>query len=99
MEPGLVRRDLHRSRVIAELADSQELPYQDYIARYRKRRPRYGRLAGDPIKVARVIHKIARSRRPGFRYSVGPDARLGTLAVRLLPERLFQTLLARATLR
>ena len=99
VQPGLFRTDFHDNQVVAERADSDDLPYRQYVDRYRARRGRYDRLAGDPIKVARVVHKIARSRRPRFRYPVGPEARLGMLAARFLPERLFQTLLSRATMR
>ena len=98
VEPGLFRTDFQANQVIAEEAGSADLPYYPYVERYRARRKRYDFLAGDPVKVARVIHKIVRSRRPRFRYPIGPEARLGMLAARLLPERLFQALLSRATL-
>ena len=99
VEPGLFRTDFPKNQVIAERADSTDLPYRAYVERYRERRGRFARLAADPAKVARVIHKIARSRRPAFRYPVGPDARLGMVGQRVLPERIFQALLSRATIR
>ena len=99
VEPGLFRTNFHKNQVIAERADAEDLPYRGYVERYRARRGRYDRLAADPIKVARVIHKIARSKRPRFRYPVSPEARLGMLAARFLPERVFQALLSRATMR
>ena len=98
VEPGLFSTNFHKNQARAERAESGDLPYLPYIQRYRQRRRRYDRLSADPIKVARVIHKIVRSRRPRFRYPVGPEARLGILGARLLPERIFQALLSRATL-
>ena len=62
-------------------------------------RKEYGRLGGDPAKVARVIRKIIRSRRPAFRYVVGPDARTAIAAKWLMPERLYLSLLSWATLK
>ena len=46
-----------------------------------------------------MIRKIIRSRRPAFRYVVGPDARAAVVAKWLLPERLYLSLLSWATLR
>ncbi len=99
VEPGLFRTGFQRNQVIAARAHSEDLPYRPYVAKYESRHGAYDRFASDPIKVARVIHKIVRSRRPAFRYPVGPDARLGILGARILPERVLQTLLSRATLR
>ena len=99
VEPGLFGTHLLDNQVIASKAESPDLPYGPYIQRYRKRRRKYDRLSKDPTKVARVIHKIVRSRRPRFRYTVGAEATLGILAARYLPERLFQSLLSRALMR
>ena len=98
VEPGLFNTNFLRNQVHAELAVSTDLPYGPYIERYRARHKRFDRLSADPVKVARVIHKIVRSRRPGFRYPVGLEARLGILGARFLPERLFHALLSRATI-
>ena len=68
------------------------------IARYREMRGRYDRFAKDPVRVARVIHKIIRSRRPRFRYPVGAEATFGIPASQLMPERLYQAILRRATM-
>jgi short-subunit dehydrogenase len=98
VEPGLFSTNFRKNQVIARRADSGDLPYRPYIERYRARRGRYDWLSADPVKVARVVHKIVRSRRPRFRYPVGPEARLGMLGARFLPERVFLGLLSRATL-
>jgi NAD(P)-dependent dehydrogenase (short-subunit alcohol dehydrogenase family) len=99
VEPGLFATSLLDNQVLAARAEDPDLPYGPYIARYRKRRRKYDRLAKDPIKVAKVIHRIVNSRRPRFRYVVGAEATLGILGARFLPERLFQTLLSRALMR
>ena len=99
VEPGLFRTGFFENQVVGKYAESQELPYLPYIQRYRAKRARYDRLASDPIRVAKVIHKIVRSRRPGFRHPVGLEARLGALGARLLPERIFQAMLSRATIK
>ena len=99
VEPGLFRTNLLNTKVVAEEAEVEGSPYARYVERLRSRHRKFEKISRDPVKVARVIHKIARSRRPAFRYVVGMDASLGILGKRLLPERLFQTLLSRATLR
>jgi short-subunit dehydrogenase len=99
VEPGLYSTNLFSNQVVAERTEASDLPYSPLIARYRKRRANYDRLSKDPVKVARVIHRAIRSKRPRFRYTVGAEATLGILAARYLPERLFQVLLSRALLR
>ena len=96
VEPGLFATRLIDNQVISARAGDSRLPYAPYIERYRQRRRKYDRLAKDPVKVAKVVHKIIKSRRPRFRYSVGAEATLGILAARFLPERLFEMLLRRA---
>ncbi|GET23968.1 SDR family NAD(P)-dependent oxidoreductase [Prolixibacter sp. NT017] len=50
---------------------------------------------GDPMKVARLILKIARTRSPRFRYGVGAGARWIPYLRILLPQRTFDKLLRR----
>ena len=99
VEPGLFRTNFGNNTVFGEEIDDDDEVYGPYIKRYRARRARYDRLTGDPIKVAKVVHRIIRSRRPAFRHPVGIEARLGILGARLVPERLFQSLLSRSTIR
>ena len=96
VEPGLFATGFHDSQVEAADAESPALPYGPAIARYRERRGKYDRFAKDPVRVARVIHRIIRSRRPRFRYPVGAEATIGVRAAQLMPERLYQALLGRA---
>ncbi len=98
VEPGLFDTgfidNMTRSRGSADPGS----PYQPYMDRYRNRHRRFEFRAADPIKVARVILKIVRSGAPALRHPVGMDARAGTLGARLIPARLYETLLSRATL-
>ena len=96
VEPGFFRTNFQQNQVIAGRSGSKDLHYNEYVRRYRSRHRLVERLSGDPVKVARVIHKIARSRRPRLRYTVGPEAWLGSMAVRLLPEVIFRALMGRA---
>ena len=96
VEPGLFATGFHDSQVEAADTESEALPYGPVIARYRERRGKYDRFAKDPVRVARVIHRIIRSRRPRFRYPVGAEATIGVLAAQLMPERLYQAILGRA---
>ena len=74
-------------------------PYYDYLRRLGSRAaargPRRVRWEGDPAKVARTIGKALATRHPRHRYQVGADARLGTLAARLLPDTTLEYLIAR----
>ena len=98
VDPGLVPTEFLCNQVIGENAESKELPYSPYIKRYRAKRSRYDKLSSDPYVVAKSIHKIIHSKRPSFRHPVGLDSRIGTFANRLLPERIWQFLLSRATI-
>jgi short-subunit dehydrogenase len=99
VEPGLIRTDLQARQTVAREAESEGSPYAPYVARFRSRHRRFERFGRDPIKVARVIYKLARAQRPAFRNVVGIEASLGIFGKRLLPERLFQAMLTRATMR
>ena len=98
VEPGLFDTNFQANQVAGEATSSPDLAYSPYLTRYRAGHGRFDRLASDPIKVARAIHKIARSRRPAFRHPVGVEARLGTLGSRFMPERLFQAMVRKATM-
>ena len=98
VEPGLFDTGFIDNMTRSQGSAEPNSPYQPYMDRYRNRHRRFEFRAADPIKVARAIHKIVRSGRPALRHPVGMDARAGTLGARLIPERLFQAMLSRATL-
>ena len=100
VEPGLFRTDFQQNQVIGREVDegAGSERFAPHLARYRTKHRRFERFASDPVRVAKVVHRAVRSRRPAFRYPVGLDARLGMLGARLLPERLFQALVSRVTM-
>lgn len=99
VEPGLFRTNFQQNQVVGrEIESGGGRRYAPYITRYRSRHGRFDLFASDPVAVAKVVHKIVRSRRPAFRHPVSLEARLGMLGARLLPERLFQALVSRATM-
>ena len=86
VEPGLFRTSFLQNQVAA--ADSAALPPRRQGRRGAESAGSTGAAGwgGDPAKVARVIRKIIRSRRPAFRYVVGPDARMAVAAKWVLPR-------------
>ena len=98
VEPGLFETGFIDNMTRSRASERTDLPYQPYMDRYRNKHRRFELRAADPIEVAKVILKIARSRNPSLRHPVGLDARSGLLGARLLPQRLFEAMLARATL-
>ncbi len=100
VEPGLFRTAFSDNQAMAAGIESDDgAPYDRYVRRYRSRVRGAFERARDPVLVAKAIHGIVRSRRPRFRYPVGIDSRFGTLGARLLPERVFLSLLGWATRR
>ena len=90
VEPGLFRSNFSGNQVTAAKSTDPYSPYRAYASVPQKNPRTQIRWGGDPFKVARVIHKAITSRWPAPRYAVGPDARLGALAVRFVPDRLIE---------
>ena len=100
VEPGLVRTAFPDNQAMATGIESDDAaPYARYLQAYRNRTREAFDRGKSPVLVAKVIHGIVRSRRPRFRYPVGMDSRFGSLAARVLPERVFLSLLGWATRR
>ena len=99
VEPGLFRTEFQSNMVRGANADSPDLSYAPYIEKYNRRHNRFQRFGGDPIKVAKLIHKIIESDDPPFRNPVGMDARMGILGTRILPEKIYWPLMTKATMR
>ena len=95
IEPGLFRTNFHRDKVIGERALDPQSPYWSYVGRIRSNSGEYRLWGADPSKVAKTIGRVLSAKHPRPRYAVGIDARLGTLAVRLLPERFVQYMVQR----
>ena len=98
VEPGLFRTAFPDNQAMAAGIESDDAaPYGRYLRRYRSSvRGAFDR-GRNPVVAAKVIHGIVRSRRTRFRYPVGLDSRFGSLAARVLPERVFLTLMGWAT--
>lgn len=100
VEPGLVSTAFPENQLMADGIGSDDgVPYARYVQAYRGRARGAFDRGRSPAVVAKVIHGIVRSRRPRFRYPVGMDSRFGSLAARVLPERVFLSLLGWATRR
>ena len=99
VQPGIFQTELWDNQVQVPPDRPGSLPYRRLMERYDWRHKRYIGRAGDPIRVAKAVEKIIRSKRPGFRHPVGLEARLGMLGARFIPERLFHALVSRATVR
>ena len=99
IEPGLFRTDFHPNQVLGERALDPTSPYHAYTQRIRANSAANQRWAADPTKVAKAIGRALAAKHPRLRYQVGIDARLGTLAVKLLPDSLLEYLVRRAATR
>jgi len=99
VEPGLFRTNFPDNSVRGEAIDEENIVYASLIRQYRGNHDIFEHLGGDPARVAKVVHKIITSPSPSFRNPVGIDARAGTLAARLLPERIYWRILSKATMR
>ena len=98
VEPGLFSTDFQKNQVISEGTKVEDSHYSQYIENYIGHHHKFDRFASDPVQVAKVIHKILRLRNPSFRYPVGVEARAGMIGARLIPEKLFQSMVRRATM-
>ncbi|MEE9284299.1 MAG: SDR family oxidoreductase [Dehalococcoidia bacterium] len=94
IEPGLFRTNFHENQIDAQRVADPDSPYAAAIRKARERRggPWAG---GAPDKVAVRIGQVIESKRPRARYSVGIDARAGTMAARLLPDGLLDAAVKR----
>lgn len=99
VEPGLFRTDFPDNAVRGEAADDENAAYAPYIRNYTGSHDVFKLMGGNPVRVAKVVHKVITSPSPNFRYPVGLDARAGMLASRILPERIYWRLLSKATMR
>ena len=99
VEPGLFRTSFPDNSIRGEATGDENMAYAPYIHQYSDNREMFHRFGGDPVRVAKVVHKVITSPSPNFRNPVGLDARAGTLAARLLPERIYWRILSKATMR
>ena len=99
VEPGLFRTNFPDNEIRGRAVDDESSAYSPYIQKQSENHDLFELLGGDPTRVAKVVHKVITSPSPNFRNPVGIDARAGTLAARLLPERIYWRILSKATMR
>jgi NAD(P)-dependent dehydrogenase (short-subunit alcohol dehydrogenase family) len=89
VEPGNFATEFTASRRRVDIgADS---PYSAACARAIEVMERDEQRGADPERVARVVERVLRSKRPPRRISAGKlDERIGVVAKRLLPHRVFE---------
>jgi NAD(P)-dependent dehydrogenase (short-subunit alcohol dehydrogenase family) len=103
VEPGSIdtpiweRGDRQAEAFISGASDEQRALYGKSIATYREVGKRTGARGIPAAKVAVKIEHALSARRPRTRYLVGADARGQALVARILPDRLLDWLIARAT--
>lgn len=103
VEPGSIatpiweRGDQEVDAIGARARDGHTALYGKSIEAYREVARKTGARGIPPEKVAAKIERALSARRPRTRYLVGADARGQALADRVLPDRLVDWLVARAT--
>jgi NAD(P)-dependent dehydrogenase (short-subunit alcohol dehydrogenase family) len=103
IEPGSIatpiweRGDAEVDAIAARAGEDHSALYGEAIEAYREVARKTGARGIPPEKVAAKIERALSARRPRTRYLVGADARGQALLARLLPDRLLDRLVARAT--
>jgi NAD(P)-dependent dehydrogenase (short-subunit alcohol dehydrogenase family) len=102
VEPGSIATDIWDRGVrsaddIGERSPRRDALYGDAIEKYRKVIEGVASRGIPPDKVARAIEHALSARRPRTRYLVGIDAKVQARLKYLIPTRLFDRIVARAT--
>jgi NAD(P)-dependent dehydrogenase (short-subunit alcohol dehydrogenase family) len=103
VEPGSIatpiwdRGDAEVDAIAARAGDGHERLYGKAIEAYREVARKTGERGIPPERVAAKIEHALGARRPRTRYLVGADARGQAFASRVLPDRLVDWIVARAT--
>jgi NAD(P)-dependent dehydrogenase (short-subunit alcohol dehydrogenase family) len=103
VEPGSIATPIWAKAGETATAAEDAMPaearrlYGAQIARFRELLGQTARGGIPPEKVATVIHKAISSERPKARYLVGIDAKIAAGMHGLLPDRVFDRVLARRT--
>jgi NAD(P)-dependent dehydrogenase (short-subunit alcohol dehydrogenase family) len=97
VEPGTFQTDVWTNATISAGTQDAQSPNAVRVARWRKRiEASQGKPMADPQRVANCIAAIVEKRRPGLRYVVGRDARVVLMLRKVLPWRIFESVLIRA---
>ena len=101
IEPGSYRTKIFdENAVIGKGSYNPDSPYFEMSRRMKRlmeKRNADPRRMGDPEAVAKLVEKIIRMPRPRLRYAAKRSAKLIIFLSRILPGRLFQALVAKAT--
>ena len=98
VEPGAYRTEIFgRNRRLSRHARDAGSPYGPYVDGLDALVSRIAhRSARDPAEVARLLVSLFEAPRPGLRHPIGPDARLRSVVLRLIPFGLLERVIARA---
>jgi NAD(P)-dependent dehydrogenase (short-subunit alcohol dehydrogenase family) len=102
VEPGTIATPVWEKsraegeRLLAAMPPETRRRYDGLVAGVMRRVERAGRTGIPPEAVAEVIGRALDARRPRTRYVIGREAKLQAGAARLLPDRVFDTLVRRA---
>jgi NAD(P)-dependent dehydrogenase (short-subunit alcohol dehydrogenase family) len=83
-------------RIMGGMTEEQQRRYAGVIASVTKAVERIAREGLAPEEVAEVVGQAVTADRPRARYVIGRDAKIQALAARLLPDRVFDAVVARA---
>jgi NAD(P)-dependent dehydrogenase (short-subunit alcohol dehydrogenase family) len=83
-------------RIMGGMTEEQQRRYAGVIASVTKAVERIAREGLAPEEVAKVVGEAVTADRPRARYVVGRDAKVQAVAARLLPDRVFDAVVARA---
>jgi len=103
VEPGSIatpiweRGESEADAFLTRASDEQKALYGEAVEAYREVVRRTAERGIDPVKVARTIERALTARRPRTRYLVGADARGQAFLSKLLPDRVVDRVVARAT--
>jgi NAD(P)-dependent dehydrogenase (short-subunit alcohol dehydrogenase family) len=88
IEPGNFQTDLHHKEVRAAAAGRPDSPYADLLRAYERQSAQIRR--GPPDAVVAAIWKAATAARPRLRWRMGPNAFLGGVLRRFVPDALYE---------
>jgi len=96
IEPGFIVTEFlgvanERAREVLE----QDSPYKPFFEGFAEGYKRMRKMAGKPDDIAALVVKAMTAENPRYRYAAPRHARLAIKAKRWLPERLFESLIAR----
>ena len=90
IEPGVIRANFLQNQISGPRDGGADSPYAARTPKLQERTARFHHSGGNPVRVARTVDRIIRSKHPRPSYVVGLDGGVGVFAARFLPERVVQ---------